>query len=244
MRRSPWPVPGRRHRRALDLEVVRRAGSARTGRVGGVLRRVIRAQRVEPERVGGRRVRRRLAAERVGDVGRDDPATRVARSREVLLRHDHDVALRNARRADLPVERTRRVVDEVGLRLRDAVRTAFDASSGHEDRIPRPRTADRVRPRIAVTAVGRVAEEAAATARPRDAVLVHVDVVRVVRDPVVAPQVDRVREVDRLLRVAEVGDPDGSPVTAPAGGERPECGLVVAASRSHLSTRTCSRRCS
>ena len=69
--------------------------------------------------------------------------------------------------------------------------------------------------RVAVHALGGVAADAAAAAHPGDALVVDLDVVRVVGQPVVAVQVDRVAEDLRLARVAQVGDPDRPAVAAP-----------------------------
>ena len=189
------------------------------------------AERVHPVRLCRRRVRRRLTAERVGDVRGDDPAAGAARAGEVLLGHHDHVPVRDASGADLTVQRPRRVVDEVGLRLSDSVRAALDATTRDQDRIPRPRVPHRVRPRIAPAALGRIAQQATATARPGDAVLVDVDVVRVVGQAVVAPEVDRLGEHLRIRRVAEVGDPDRPSVAAAAWREGPEIGQVVASRR-------------
>jgi hypothetical protein len=77
-------------------------------------------------------------------------------------------------------------------------------------------------------AAGRVAPDAAAPADPRYAVGVHLHVVRVVGEAVVAPEVDRVAEDLRPRGVPEVGDPDGPAVAAPPGREGAEEGEVVA----------------
>ena len=98
---------------------------------------------------------RRLSAARVREVDGDDAAARAARPREVLLRHQRDVPGWDARRANRALGRPGRVVDEVGLRLGDAVVAALDPASGDEDRIPRLGHAHRVvrgsrhRPRVA-----------------------------------------------------------------------------------------------
>ena len=129
------------------------------------------------------------------------------------------------------VERPCRVVDEVRLRLGDAVRSAFDAAAGDEDRIPRSGVSELVRPRIAPPALSCVSHQPTAAADPGDASVVDVHVVRVVGQPVVAAQVDRVGEHDRAGRVPQVGDPDRPAVAAAAGRERAERRLVVAAGR-------------
>ena len=143
----------------------------------------------------------------------------------------YDVPVRNTRGADLTAQRPGRVVDEIGLRLCDPVRAALDATTGDQDRIPRPRVPHRVRPRIAPAALGRVPQQAAAATRPGDAVRIDVDVVRIVGQAVVAPEIDRLGEHLRLRRVPEIGDPDRPAVAAAAGREGPEVREVVPARR-------------
>ena len=82
------------------------------------------------------------------------------------------------------------------------------AAAGDEDRVERRRPADPVLVRVAVPAARGVAADAAAAADPGDALVVLVDVVRVVGVAVVAPQVDRLVGHLRVVRVAQVGDPD------------------------------------
>ena len=55
-------------------------------------------------------------------------------------------------RAHAPVRGPRRVVDEVRLRLGDAVVAAREAAAGHQHRIPRVRRADAVGLRVAPAA--------------------------------------------------------------------------------------------
>ena len=90
-----------------------------------------------------------------------------------------------------------------------------DAAAGDEHRVPRL-----ARTRILPVRGSRqraargVAAQAAAAADPGDAVLVDVDVVRVVGQPVVAAQVDRLREGLGCAGSLEVGDPDRPAVAA------------------------------
>ena len=74
-------------------------------------------------------------------------------------------------------------------------------------------------------------DQPTATADPCDAPVVDVDVVRVVGQPVVAAEVDRVGEHDRARRVAEIRDPDRPAVAATARREGAQAGLVRAACR-------------
>src|SRR5215212_375488 len=73
----------------------------------------------------------------------------------------------------------------------------------------------------------RVAEQAAATADPGDAVAVDVDVVRIVGQPIVAPEVDRFRVRLRVRGILEVRYPDRAAVAPSAGRERPQVREVV-----------------
>ena len=102
------------------------------------------------------------------------------------------LSLRDPGGAHAPVGRARRVVDEVRLRLGDAVVAARHSPARHQHRVPRVRRRDAVVRRVAPAARGGVAEQPAAPADPREPVAVDVDVVRVVGQPVVALQVDRV----------------------------------------------------
>ena len=127
----------------------------------------------------------------------------LARRREVLLRPDEDVALLDPGGLDGAVGRAARVVHQ-----HHGLRGAGDAAAGDEDRVERRRPADPVLVRVAVPAARGVAADAAAAADPGDALVVLVDVVRVVGVAVVAPQVDRLVGDLRVGRVAQVGDPD------------------------------------
>lgn len=82
---------------------------------------------------------------------------------------------------------------------------------GVRDRLVRRRAAELVRQRVAVHAAGPVAAHAAAAGHPGHAVVVHLDVVHVVGLAVVAGQLDRLGVHLRVLRVADVGDPDRPP---------------------------------
>ena len=137
----------------------------------------------------------------------------------------------HAGRADAAAERARGVVDEVGLRLGDAVVAAGQAAAGHEHRVPRRRAAHLVGPRVTPLAARRVAEQAAAAADPCEALGVDVDVVGVVGQAVVAAEVDRLGEGLRMRRVAQVGHPDRAAVAAAAGVNGPRSGEVVAPRR-------------
>src|SRR5215218_3294712 len=210
--------------RAAQLEIVGRAALARIDRLAGVLRRMERVERLQPVRVLGRRVHGGLTTEGIRDVREDDASAPVARGREVLLGTDQHVAVGDATGPGRAVERAKRVVHEPRLRLVDAA----DEPPGHEDRIPGLRLADDVHERVAMAAAGREAADPAAPADPRYAVGVHLHVVRVVGEAVVAPEVDRLAKHPRPRGVPEVRDPDRPAVAAPAGGEWPEEGEIVA----------------
>ena len=125
-----------------------------------------------------------------------------------------------------------RVVDEVGLRLGDAVRTALDAAAGDQDRIPRPlrsascRCADRATGPGSRSQAGRP-DRSSTQCRSRR----HRRRASSRWRTVVAPEVDRLGEHLRLGRVAEIGDPHRPAVAARAGRKGPEIGEVVPACR-------------
>ncbi len=193
-------------------------------RLRRVLRRMEGVQRLHAVRRRRRGVHRRLAARRVRGVGQHEAPHLIAGAVEVLLGADQDVARRHALRPDAAVRGPPRVVHEHRLGMVHAAH----AAAGDEDRVPRVRVAHQVRERIAVAALRRVATDAATAADPRDALVVDLDVVRVIRHLVVAPQVDGVAEDLRLRRVAQVGYPDRPPVAAASRRERSEKGEVVA----------------
>ena len=107
--------------------------------------------------------------------------------------------------------------------------SAWDAPARDEDRIPGLGNAHRVGPRVAPAAPGRVAEQAAASARPGDPSRVDVDVMGVVGGSVVPPQVDRLGEHTGIGGIGEIRDPDRAPVAAASRDESAEIGLVVPA---------------
>src|SRR4029453_894851 len=102
-----------------------------------------------------------------------------------------------------------------------------DPPPGHEHRVPRLGGGHLVRERVAPPPPGRPTAQAAPAADPRDPVLIDVDVVGVVGQSVVAPEVDRLGIGLRVSRVLEVRDPDRAAVPAAAGREGAEISLVV-----------------
>jgi hypothetical protein len=106
-------------------------------------------------------------------------------------------------------------VDEVGLRLRDAVIAPGQRAAGDEDGVPGGRAAHGIGPRIAPLAARRIARQAATATDPGDPLRVDVDVVRIVGQAVVAAEIDRIGERLRMRRVPEVGDPDRAAVSSP-----------------------------